>query len=494
MKKGEDAVEFNNISKFYPGVKALSSINFSIKWGTILGLAGENGSGKSTLLKLLTGIEKASEGDVKVRSETITSIKSARRQKIAMVTQEPSLVDELSIAENVIVNESGKWFVNWKEKEKKTSFYLGKLGLDLNVKKKAGKLSPDQQQLVSIAKALATEPTILLLDEATSSLTDDQTELVFELLQEFKKNDNIVIFISHKLKEYLKICDEIIVLRDSHYISRILPPHWTEEKIISSMVGRELSNLYPMKKQAQHSNIMLSIKNLIIKNSANKSLDINIRKGEIFAFSGLVGCGRSEILRALIGDMESDGHIDLDGKNYPCQNAVEALKRGVTLIPAERKSEGIIGHLSVYENAVLGVRSQKSLFGLVNRKKEEKVVEKIIADLGVKTASVHTHIEHLSGGNQQKVILGRALSIAPQVLLLDEPTRGIDVGAKSEIYHLLRKLSDEGLTVIISSSDLQEVVGVADRVGVMFRGELKTILTNHEVTEENIMYYATGND
>jgi len=485
----------NNISKFYPGVKALSNISFSVKWGTILGLAGENGSGKSTLLKILMGIEKVNEGEVRVRNEPVISIKDSIKKKIAMVTQEPSLVDELSIAENVIVdgNGNGKWLLNWKEKEQRTSVYLQKLGLNLNVKDKAGKLSPDQQQLISIARALAVEPDILLLDEATSSLTDDQTELVFDLLMELRSNNKIVIFISHKLQEYLQICDEIIVLRDSHYICRLVPPEWTEKTIISAMVGRELINLYPVKRDIKHSKEILSIKNLEIKNSMNKSLSIGIKAGEIFVFSGLVGCGRSEILRALIGDLDFKGDIKLEGKPYPVKNPVEALKKGVTLIPAERKSEGIIGHLSVYENSILGVRSKKSLFGLVNRNKEIKTVEKIIADLGVKTASVNTPIENLSGGNQQKVILGRALSIGPKVLLLDEPTRGIDIGAKSEIYHLLRKLSDEGLTVIISSSDLQEVVGVADRVGVMFRGELKTILTEKNVTEENIMYYATGN-
>ncbi|SDM37710.1 ribose transport system ATP-binding protein/D-xylose transport system ATP-binding protein [Psychrobacillus sp. OK028] len=494
MKNSETAIEFNQISKFYPGVKALSNIKFSIQWGTIVGLAGENGSGKSTLLKLLTGIEKADEGEVKVRNKPIHSIKDSIQQKISMVTQEPSLVDELSIAENVIVNQPGKWILNWKEKEQKTDYYLQKLGLNLNVKSKAGSLSPDQQQLVSIARALSTEPDILLLDEATSSLTDDQTELVLNLLKEFKGNNKIVIFISHKLKEYLKICDEIIVLRDSDYICKLVPPDWTEEIVISSMVGRELTNLYPMKRTMKDSEKMLSIENLKMNNSISKPLNVDIKTGEIFVFSGLVGCGRSEILRALIGEVDFVGDIQLAGKPYPVKNTVDAFKKGITLIPAERKSEGIVGHLSVYENAILGIRSKKSLFGLIKRKDELKIVHKIIEDLGVKTASVHTPIENLSGGNQQKVILGKAISIGPKVLLLDEPTRGIDVGAKAEIYHLLRKLSEEGLTVIISSSDLQEVIGVADRVGVMFRGELKTILTEKDVTEENIMYYATGND
>lgn len=492
MEKNQ--IIFRNITKEYPGVKALDNIKFSIDFRTIFGIAGENGSGKSTLLKLLTGIEKVSAGEIFVKGNRIQSIKDSITLKIAMVTQEPSLLEDLSIYENVLIHDCKKKVINWKQKAIIASKYLEKVGLNIDGKKKAGDLSPDQQQLVSIARALSSEPDVLLLDEATSSLNEEQTSTIFHLLMELKEQNKTIIFISHKLKEYLRLCDKILVLRDSEYICTLDNNGLTEDAIISAMVGRELKDLYPSKKEVDPSDDIVTVSDLKIVKTPIENISFTVKKGEIFSLAGLVGCGRSEMLRSFIGEHQLQGKIEFAGEVFQPSNPREALKKGIAYIPAERKTEGIVGHLSVYENATIGIRSKNKLYKLVNKKTDQKTVEEIIKKIGVKTPSMSTPIEFLSGGNQQKVILGRAILLKPKLLLLDEPTRGIDVNAKSEIYHLLRKLTDEGVTVIISSSDLQEIIGISDRVGVLFRGKFKKILIKDEITEETIMHYATGNE
>ena len=488
-----NGIEIKDICKNYPGVQALSNISLEINWGTILGLAGENGSGKSTLLKIITGMETVDSGEVRVDGRLISGIKAGLHSRISMVTQEPSLVESLSIAENIAMGRflGNKFIMNWNSVQEIALKCIERLGAQIDLNTKVSSLPPDQQQIISIARSLASDPKILLLDEATSSLTDDQTERLFQLLVELKNQGKIIIFISHKLKEYIKICDRITVLRDSNYICNMEVPGINEQDVINAMVGRELTKLFPPRISSTNQNVAIKLDELNSKNIKNISFTVN--KGEIFVLSGLVGCGRSEVLRSLYGALPYSGRIELNGKEINIRSSREAIKAGIAYIPAERKSEGIIGGLSVLENGILGLRLRNPIWSWIKQSQEREAVQQMVKDFHIKTPSLETAIETLSGGNQQKVILARSIVTNPMILLLDEPTRGIDVGAKAEIYHLLRKITEKGVTIIVSSSDLQEVIGLADRVGVMFRGHLQKILNEPNFTEEKVMYYATGN-
>ncbi len=488
-------IEFSVISKSYPGVKALSNITFSVYPGSIHGLAGENGSGKSTLLRILTGLEKADDGEVWIKGKPLADFLKASKNKIAMVTQEPSLVRPLTVAENIAFSnsKSSKGFINWNQYKEVAQAALDQLKADIDINAKAETLPPDQEQLVSIARALAKDPDILLLDEATSSLTDDQTENLFSLLEELREKGKIIIFISHRLKEYTRLCDRITVLRDSEFICELEQQEITEEQVVNAMVGRQMSEYFPVREPLRQSEIALSLTDYSCGNSV-KEVSLSVRKGEIFVLAGLVGCGRSELIKGIYGISSSSGQLEVFSNSVAFKTPREAMDAGFAYIPAERKSEGIVAGLSVQENGVLSLRLNSHLIKWLNFKQEKERMEEMVQKLTIKTSSLTTPIETLSGGNQQKVILARAIAITPKILLLDEPTRGIDVGAKAEIYNLLDQLTKEGMTVIISTSDLQEAIGIADRVGVMFRGSLQKILGSAELSEEKIMYYATGNE
>lgn len=494
--KAEDvAVSIRGVSKSYPGVRALANITMEIGQGSIHGLAGENGSGKSTLLRILAGLERNDSGEIEVYGRRLAAGRSGEpRGKIAMVTQEPSLVDSLTVAENIALGRQGskRFLVNWKSYREIAASCLDRLGVRIDLNAKAGALSPDLQQLVSIARALASDPDILLLDEATSSLTEDQSEKLFRLLDELKAEGKSIVFISHRMKEYIRLCDVITVLRDAEYICKLEMPGVTEQDVVNAMVGRELTDYFPPRLPSGQSEVALRVEGFASFHA--KDISLAIPRGEIFVLSGLVGCGRSEVLRGLFGAAPYAGTVELFGRQVAVRSPREAVNAGFAYIPAERKSEGIVGGLSVHENGVLGVRLRKPLWTWLNYNDEFAAVSAMIESLRIKTASLNTAIQTLSGGNQQKVILARSIANQPSILLLDEPTRGIDVGAKAEIYALLRRIASEGVTVIVSSSDLQEVIGLADRVGVMFRGRLQKILALPDLTEEKIMYYATGNE
>ncbi|VEF46591.1 ribose ABC transporter ATP-binding protein [Bacillus freudenreichii] len=488
------AIEVIGVSKSYPGVQALSDISMSIEWGSIHGLAGENGSGKSTLLRILSGLEPASSGEVRFSGESLSRTKNNLTKHVAMVTQEPSLVESLTVAENIALasNLYRKWFVNWKSSKEIAESILQRLGADeIDTEGIVANLPPDQQQIISIARALAANPQILLLDEATSSLTEDQTERLFLLLDELRAEGKIIIFISHRLKEYIRLCDKITVLRDGSYICKLQHPNFSEEDIVTAMVGRKMSEYFPPRTSSDYDEIALHLKKF---NSLNaKEVSLAVKKGEIFVFAGLVGCGRSEMLRGLFGVHPSHGEVEIYGKAFSPHSPRDSVQRGISYIPSERKAEGIVAGLSVLENGVLSLRLRNSIWKWVNFNQEKEIMHRMVKSMNIKTPSLETDIQTLSGGNQQKVILARSIATHPKILLLDEPTRGIDVGAKAQIYQLLRQLSKEGVTVIISTSDLQEALGIADRVGVMFRGHLKKVLNPDELSEENVMYYATGN-
>ncbi|MCQ6277071.1 sugar ABC transporter ATP-binding protein [Bacillus sp. V3B] len=490
------ALEINHISKFYPGVVALNQISMNLEWGTIHGIAGENGSGKSTLLKVISGMVKSDQGEVIYKGLPVKESHKHLQQDVAMVTQEPSLVNSLSVSENISIggrnrNES-RWLVSWKKYKEIASEYLEKLGvtgIDLN--QNVEHLSPDKQQLILIARALASNPKILLLDEATSSLSEDQTLTLFTVLDELKANGLCIIFISHRLKEYLRLCDRVTVLRDSNYIGDLKKEDMTEHSIVTSMVGREMEDYYPPKVASPSQEEAIAFQDFSCHQVRNVSF--LIKKGEIFVLAGLDGCGRSELLKGLFGVIPSKGKVEVYGEKMTFRSPREAIDKGFSYIPGERKSEGIIAEMSIMENAMLSYRSQKPFWRWIEHKFEKEKFLEMKENMQIKAPTIYTLIKTLSGGNQQKVVLARALALKPKFLLLEEPTRGIDVGAKAEIYKLLRALTTQGVTVIVSTSELPEAIGIADRIGVMFRGSLQKILHGSEMSEEKVMYFATGN-
>lgn len=490
------ALEINNISKFFPGVVALNQISINTEWGTIHGIAGENGSGKSTLLRIISGMEKPDQGEIHYNGLSAKESHKLLQKNVAMVTQEPSLVNSLSVAENISIGgrnkNASKWLVNWKKNKQIASEYLEKLGvtgIDLNLN--VEHLSPDKQQLILIARALASNPKILLLDEATSSLSEDQTLILFSVLDELKAKGLCIIFISHRLKEYIRLCDRVTVLRDSNYIGDLKKEDMTEDSIVSSMVGRELKDYYPAKAASRTEEEAIAFRDFSCHQV--KKVSFSVKKGEIFVLAGLDGCGRSELLKGLFGVIPVKGTLEVYGEALTFRSPREAIDKGFSYIPGERKSEGIIAEMSIMENAMLSYRSQKPFWKWIEQKFEKEKFLDMKENMRIKAPSIHTLIKTLSGGNQQKVVLARALALKPKFLLLEEPTRGIDVGAKAEIYKLLRELTDQGVTVMVSTSELPEAIGIADRIGVMFRGGLQKILHEDEMSEEKVMYYATGN-
>ncbi|WP_338448168.1 sugar ABC transporter ATP-binding protein [Niallia oryzisoli] len=493
-QNGRFALDVNNITKHYPGVVALNHISMKIQWGSIHGIAGENGSGKSTLLRIISGMEKQDQGEIVYDGQPLKESHRLLQREVAMVTQEPSLVNSLSVAENIAMGKRRdfKLFVNWKKYKQVASEYLERLGvpgIDLDCPVET--LSPDKQQLILISRALASNPRILLLDEATSSLSEDQTMKLFTLLDELKAKGLAILFISHRLKEYIRLCDAVTVLRDSNYICHLKKQELNEDSIVSSMVGRELKDYYPPKVKIPSVEQVIVFRDFHCKQVRNVSFTIN--KGEIFVFAGLDGCGRSELLKGLFGVLPSKGGLEVNGQSITFKNPRQAIDKGFSYIPGERKAEGIIAEMSIMENAMISHRSQKAFWKWIGRKAEKDLFLRMKENMKIKAPSIHTLIKTLSGGNQQKVVLARALALNPKFLLLEEPTRGIDVGAKAEIYKLLRELTEQGVTVIVSTSELPEAIGIADRIGVMFRGNLQKILQQEEMTEEQVMYYATGN-
>jgi len=489
------AIEIDGLYRSFPGVMALTDLSLTIRPGEIYGLAGENGSGKSTLLRIIAGLDAPDAGEVRVRGQRLRGVRSALRSGIAMVTQEPSLVDSLSVAENVGLGRHlhNGWLVRRVQRAASVRELLSKLGLEgLDLDLPAGRLQPHELQMVTIARALISDPDILLLDEATSSLTDDQTERLFDLLRELRSRGKTVVFITHKLSEYLTLCDRIAVMRDSRYVCELSREEADEARLVREMVGRELTQLFPGASTASELPPTVQLQLRELRCEGAEQVSVQFRQGEIFVLAGLSGCGRSELLRAVVGAVPWRGEMELDHRAYRPARPADAVRAGIAYIPAERKSEGILAGLSVLENTVISRRLQERPWSRVKGAEERQLYEELAQLFSIKAPSGAVRIETLSGGNQQKALLARATSSTPRVLLLDEPTRGIDVGAKADIYRLLRQLTDQGVTVIVSTSDLQEAVGIADRIGVMFRGRLLRVL-EQDLTSERVMYYATGN-
>ena len=493
------ALEMLGISKRYPGVKALEGVDFSARAGQVTALVGENGAGKSTLLKILAGAVIADSGDIKIDGKTVTirSPITAKELGISVIYQELNLASHLDVAENLFVGKEPKTkigLVDFKKMHDASRKILDRLGLDISTKALAGDLNIAHRQMLEIAKALLDEAKIVVMDEPTSSLTDEETETLFKIIQNLKDNGVCVIYVSHRMREIFQICDRITVLRDGRLVDSRLAAETNPGEIVNLMVGRDLTDLFgkrgvqidPSSKPTLKVSSLMSGKQL-------KNISLEIRPGEIVAISGLIGSGRSEAAMAIFGARPVDsGTIELDGEQVRFLRPEHAIEKGIALVPEDRKFQGIFSQLTVRHNMSSASLKNISSGSIISTTKDKSLVSTFSSALSLRSSAQETVVGKLSGGNQQKVVLGRWLAKRPKVLILDEPTRGIDIGAKGEIYQIIRKIAAEGVSVLIISSELPEVLGLADRIIVMREGNMVADLPAKSATESKIIALATG--
>ncbi|MDQ6788359.1 MAG: sugar ABC transporter ATP-binding protein [Acidobacteriota bacterium] len=491
-------LEMRKISKRFPGVVALDAVDFSISEGEVVALAGENGAGKSTLMKILGGVYQPSDGAIYIdgAEKQIRSVSGAGASGIGFVHQELNVLDNLSVAENVFLGREPRQFgflVNRRKLNADTEIYLKRLGLNISPKTPLGQLSIAQQQLVEIAKALSLNARILIMDEPTSSLTLTETERLLEIIKDLRTQNVSVIYISHRLGEIKRIADRVVVLRDGKNAGILEREEISHDAIVKLMVGRDFKRFYkPLTANVERENFF-EIRDLKTKRYPQKTVSFSVRKGEILGFAGLVGAGRSEVAQAIFGvDDSIGGALTIENQPIKIASARDAIQNGIFLAPEDRRHSGLILDVSVCQNITLPALPHYSSAGLVNEKAEQKVASEMCEKLNVKTPNTETNVGNLSGGNQQKVVLAKWLSLAPKLLILDEPTRGIDVGAKAEIYELMRNLAESGVAIMMISSDMEEILGESDRIAVMHEGAIIGILDRAEASEEAIMKLAVG--
>ena len=486
------------ISKRFPGVVALDDVSLEVGQGEVVALCGENGAGKSTLMKILGGVYQPDGGETLVDGQPvqIKNVSDAMKLGIAFIHQELNILDNLDVAANVFLGREPLHtpfrLIDRKKIHADTEPLLRRLGLDISSRTRLGELSLAQQQLVEIAKALSLNARIIIMDEPTSSLTLTETERLLDLVCELSEQGVSVIYISHRLGEIEHCADRVVVLRDGRNAGQLAREEVSHDRIVNLMVGREIKSFY-VESGAQKTPGFLKVRNVRSSRYPAKEVSFDAGKGEILGLAGLVGAGRSEIAKAIVGlDRAATGTVTLGAETMTVGNSRQAIERGIYLVPEDRRGEGLVTGMTVRENVTLpSLKKFASLF-LIRRDAERKVAEEQIASLKIKTPGCETRVMNLSGGNQQKVVLGKWLSMNPKVMILDEPTRGIDVGAKAEIYRLVRALAESGTVILMISSDMEEVLHVSDRVAVMHEGEITGVLERGDCTEENIMQLAVG--
>lgn len=498
-------LEMKQITKEFPGVKALDGVTFDLSAGEFHSLVGENGAGKSTLMKTLSGVYPFGSygGDIVVDGQVqqFKTVRDAENAGIAIIFQELSLVKELTVGENIFLGKEPSRFgvINWAELYQKATKLLKDLHLPIDPRTPVGNLGIGQQQLVEIAKALSQNAKILVLDEPTAALTESEVETLFKILTDLKARGVGMIYISHKLDEVFAMSDRITVLRDGKTVGTDYAKDLTKDMIISRMVGREVGDIFP-KTSHEFGETVLEIKDLNAYDFDNpnkklvKDVSFSVKKGEVVGVAGLMGAGRSELLMAIFGAWQgkSSGEVFVEGKKIEINTPSDAIKNGIGFVTEDRKRFGLILEQTIMDNSTLA--GLKRIVGnfLTNRAKETIATRQVMSSLHVKANSPLTVAGTLSGGNQQKVVLGKWLLTNPKVLFLDEPTRGIDVGAKQEIYAEINKLAKTGLAIVMVSSELPEVLGLSDRVLVLHEGKLTGEFTKEEATPEKVMVAATG--
>lgn len=473
----ENYVEFKDISKAYPGVQALQNINFRVNGGEICALLGENGAGKSTLLKILSGDQTPDTGYCVLNGEDIhfTSPVEALRKGISIIYQERQLVRELSVTENVFMEElpaSAIGIVNFSKAHKEIQELIELFQLPIRAEEKVGNLSVAHQQMVEIMKAYRRDSKVIAFDEPTAALTESEIKVLFRLILHLKEQGKIILYVSHRLKELFEICDKVVIMKDGRYVKEMPMAQTNENDLVSSMVGREVGEIYEnLSRNPSVGEILLETKGLT--NQYIQNVSFTLRSGEILGFAGLVGAGRTETMRVLFGaDRKDSGQILLEGKEVHIRSPKEAIRLGIGLCPEDRKEEGLVLRRSISDNITVSILDKISKHGILRRQREKEISGDAVKKYNVKTPSIQKIVVELSGGNQQKVILGRWLSTDIKILILDEPTKGIDVGAKMEIYQMICDLAKKGIGIIFISSELPEVMNLCDRIIVMKDGRI----------------------
>lgn len=490
-------LEMKNISKRFPGVQALSNVTLDLNSGEVLALVGENGAGKSTMMKILTGIYQADGGEILLEGSpiTVSSTKEATSYGISMIHQELNLMKDLTVAENIFIGREPKkilnLFINDAKLNDMANTLFQKLSLVMDVKDKVETLTIAKQQVVEIAKALSYESKILIMDEPTTALTETEIDALFEIINSLKRNGVGIIYISHRMDELKRISDRITVMRDGQFIKTVDTVTTEIKEVIHLMVGREIYVDSKPNRLAENEQIVLQLDNVTTR-SHIKNISFSLRKGEILGFAGLMGAGRTEVANAIFGvDKVKKGEIYLKGNAVKISSPAEAVRYGIGYLTEDRKHLGLLLDMDVKTNLTLSTINDFHKLGFINEKKIEEVSKEYVNRLNIKTPSVHQQIRFLSGGNQQKVVIAKWLLKNCEILIFDEPTRGIDVGAKGEIYKLLEELASEGKSIIMISSELPEVLRMSHRIVVMSEGKVTGILDAEEANQQKIMELAT---
>ena len=494
----EILLEMENVTKTFPGVRALDGVSLTVRHGTVHALMGENGAGKSTLMKCLFGIYSKDTGRIFLEGEEVNfkNPKDALLHGVAMVHQELNQALKRSVMDNIWLGRYPTtlgFITSEREMYRSTKRIFDELGIDVDPKRIMSEMSVAERQMVEIAKAVSYNSRVIVLDEPTSSLTEEEVEHLFGIIDMLRSRGCGIIYISHKMEEILRISDDITVMRDGRHIVTEPAKSFTMDRIIRLMVGRELGSRFPERESAPGDEVVLRVESLSGKHNHVRDVSFSVRRGEIVGFAGLAGAGRTEVIENIFGISERlGGRIYLNGREVKNRNAREAIKNGFALLTEERRSTGIFGILDLRENTtVSSLKSYRGPLGLLREQRRKKDTEWAMGAMRVKAPSQRTRIRTLSGGNQQKVILGRWLLTEPEILLLDEPTRGVDVGAKYEIYQLIDALAAKGKSVVVVSSELGELLGISDRIYVMSSGKIAGELNARETSQEEIMTLAS---
>ena len=499
----DSVLEMRHIYKTFPGVKALQNVDFTLKKGEIHALMGENGAGKSTLIKVLTGVEEFETGEIMIdgcdHAIINRSPQEAQNRGISTVYQEVNLCPNLTVAENLFIGREPRkgGLIDWKTMNKKASKLLQDLDIHADVTQTIDNYSIAIQQMVAIARAVDMSAKVLILDEPTSSLDDGEVEKLFNLMRRLKSEGVGIIFVTHFLEQVYAVCDKITVLRNGQLVGQFTTAELPRVQLVAKMMGKDFDDLAAIKNsksEEKHSEEDIVIKAMGLgKKGYIKPFDLVIHKGEVVGFTGLLGSGRSETVRVLYGAEKPDeGELSVKGRPIAARHPLTSMNAGMAYLPEDRKNEGIIADLSVRENLIMALQAKRGMFHLLSRKQQEEFTDKYIDMLQIKTASRETPIKSLSGGNQQKVIIGRWLLTNPDFLILDEPTRGIDVGTKTEIQKLVVKLAEQGMAVVFISSEIEEMLRTCDRMVVMRDGAKVGELSEDEMNQSNIMSTIAG--
>ncbi|MDH7484756.1 MAG: sugar ABC transporter ATP-binding protein [Anaerolineae bacterium] len=494
----ENLLELKGISKSFPGVQALDNVDFDLRPGEVHALVGENGAGKSTLVKVITGVHQPDAGEIRFQGQPVTFPNPlvAQQHGVAAIYQEPTLFPDLSVGENIFIGHQPvrpmTRRMDWKRLYERAGELLNALGVKLDPRTRVRGLSVAQQQMVEIAKALSLNARILIMDEPTSALTLRDVEDLFRITRRLREAGTAIVFISHRLEEAFELADRITVLRDGHYVGTRPVPSTTTDEVIQMMVGRTLDTLFP-KEEVEIGEVMLRVEGLT-KEGLFHDVSFELRRGEILGLAGLVGARRTDVARAIFGISPADsGSIWVDSRQVRISNPQEALALGIVYVPEDRQQQGLVLPMDITQNITLPIlREFARRGGWLDNSAERETAQEFAERLDVRAAGLWQKVQQLSGGNQQKVVLAKWLAARPHILILDEPTRGIDVGTKAAVHELMSKLAGQGMSILMISSELPEILGMSDRIVVMYEGRVTAHFTRQEATQEKIMAAATG--